>query len=418
MAKWLAKEFDWDTGRYTGNYYDIAEEGIVAVFVDSHFGNDSNAGTSVAPFKTLSAAITYLNANGTTWSRIFLNGIFSENVPNVTYAYHIIGCGGGRNGRTVLYNDTVAGTTPLVRGSHRWENIETLNYQGSPGGTVSGVWRSLNCFWDNFTWGVGVADNYIISYFSVFLNITSDRIRNASGNNNTFYNFTVDASYSIATNNLYNSHFYNITNNFGTAARGNLYEVIGQYYDLERRNIGLFPTSPLLFAGTTDAVSGLKNHVGAGYQSFLYNGLRGEMTENGGAVITNLQANASGHYEIVSGQTEGSIVTAIIDLGNFFPITKIDINNVFDFSAGQIIQGIFEPFTSPRMVLTISMKYGDDTTELAACPWLLIEYGKKPSYSGSGVSRVGNAADTYDPANSNDITARYLQFDITLKNNS
>ena len=132
MAKWLAKEFDWDTGRYTGRYYDIAEAGIVAVFVDSFYGDDTAAGTAVAPFKSLGKAITYLNANGANGSRIFMNGIFTENKPNTTYSYQFIGCGGGKNGRTIFYHNESTGERITFRENynrfHKIENIETLNY--------------------------------------------------------------------------------------------------------------------------------------------------------------------------------------------------------------------------------------------------------------------------------------------------
>ena len=145
MAKWLAKEFDWDTGRYTGNYYDIAEAGIVAVFVDSFYGDDTAAGTAAAPFKTLGKAITYLNANGANGSRIFMNGVFMGSVPDQTYAFQYIGCGGGRNGRTLWVRNSLDNSRVIIRKRNltRIENVETLKYDNTPNNIPNGngnVW--------------------------------------------------------------------------------------------------------------------------------------------------------------------------------------------------------------------------------------------------------------------------------------
>ena len=132
MAKWLAKEFDWDTGRYTGRYYDIAEAGIVAVFVDSFYGDDASADPEDPdlPLKTLGAAITYLNTNGANGSRIFMNGIFSETLPTQTYWYEFIGCGGGWNGRTLL-NFSISNHLYFSKSLTKIHNVVTNGYSGS-----------------------------------------------------------------------------------------------------------------------------------------------------------------------------------------------------------------------------------------------------------------------------------------------
>jgi hypothetical protein len=107
-----------------------------------------------------------------------------------------------------------------------------------------------------------------------------------------------------------------------------------------------------------------------------------------------------------------------MDLGNIYPLENIDLFNVFDFLSGEITQGVFEDFVSPRMALTIKLKYGLTSAEVDDCPWLLIEYGKQPTFSGTGASRVGNADDTFDPDTFQTITCRYMKLFVTLQNNS
>ena len=428
MAKWLAKEFDWDTGRYTGNYYDIAEAGIVAVFVDSHFGNDSNAGTAVAPYKTLGAAITYLNANGANGSRIFMNGIFSETLPIQTYWYEFIGCGGGRNGRTLwVYNDsTLVGIT--FNGSTHFKfqkihNVELLNYNErtfySTGGAEDLSVYFVNCFLKNIK-GQSAPNSWCVFYYGIIRNLKSTLV--------TFFNNRIEAHNSICLNIDHDGYgqgilsgVNNYVRNCNYSMNGLVFSLIDGYAGFVKESMddyNVLLSSPLLGAGPIDEITGRAKNIGNVSVGLSYNGNSEKFNEITDAILTNLSVDSAGRYTITQPATTGTLETALMDLGNIYPLENIDLFNVFDFAAGEITQGVFEDFVSPRMALTIKLKYGLTEAEVTECPWLLIEYGKQPTFSGTGASRVGNADATFDPDTFQEITCRYMKLFVTLQNNS
>ena len=423
MAKWLAKEFDWDTGRYTGRYYDIAEAGIVAVFVDSFYGLDTNAGTAVAPFKTLGKAITTLNSTGADGSRIFMNGIFSETLPAQTYWYEFIGCGGGWNGFVIFsMNQITLDRIKITKTDSKWHNFMTLGYNDNSICDSNINAQCVNVFLQNCLI-IRQYNNYLDCIFSVWKNVTINTISIVP-----FYN---RLSYSI---------LYNIKNLSGYTARifgSNNYVLVdpesntvqdqttnsqwgtnAQFINPAQNDFNVRITSPLIGAGSVDEITGNPTNVGGVNLGLPYNGLTSEFSEAGGAIVTDLTIDATGKYTITPPATTGTLETALMDLGNIYPLENIDLFNVFDFAAGEITQGVFEAFSSPRMALTIKLKYGLTSAEVDDCPWLLIEYGKQPTFSGTGASRVGNADDTFDPDTFQTITCRYMKLFITLQNNS
>ena len=429
MAKWLAKEFDWDTGRYTGNYYDIAEAGIVAVFVDSFYGDDSNAGTAVAPYKTLGAAITYLNTNGADGSRIFMNGIFSETLPTQTYAYQFIGTGGGRNGRTILARNPSTEAKFMARVNAKIENIHTLNYQDDYILFFVGVGNIaffLNSIISNATLRTRENVSKSIFYNCILKDCKTESNVGTSNywicNNCVIYNHSNNWSATYSTyfegSNIYLKVSPDSLYNVYLSASNSLLDVDGQFINPENYDFNVRITSPLVGTGSIDEITGNPNNIGGVRLGLPYNGLIPEFAESGGATITGLTIDAQGRYTITAPATTGTLETALMDLGNIYPLENIDVFNVFDFAAGEITQGVFEDFVSPRMALTIKLKYGLTEAEVDACPWLLIEYGKQPTFSGTGASRVGNADATFDPDTIQEINCRYMRLFITLQNNS
>ncbi len=432
MAKWLAKEFDWDTGRYTGNYYDIAEAGIVAVFVDSFFGNDSNAGTAAAPYKTLGEAITYLNTNGADGSRIFMNGIFSETLPAQTYWYEFIGCGGGWQGKVLFWSNNLTNqrVVPNTAGM-RVSNFITMNYDGndfisqSSSGHLmyflNGIIQNANlnnttlsgrqqliyrCILKNVSFTRSTTSGYAGIY--AYDSILYDFYHNHSGTqteilgSHNYLKIDYDKTVSLIRDFTVNS----------------LKDIEAQFLNVNNNDFNVRITSPLLGAGIIDEITGQAKNVGDVVFGLPYNGLILEFTTAGGATITDLTLDSTGKYTITAPATSGTLETALMDLGNIYPLENIDLFNVFDFLSGEITQGVFEDFVSPRMALTIKLKYGLTEAEVTECPWLLIEYGKQPTFSGTGASRVGNAADTFDPDTFQTITCRYMKLFVTLQNNS
>ena len=414
MAKWLAKEFDWDTGRYTGRYYDIAEVGIVAVFVDSFYGLYTKAGTAEAPFKTLGAAITDLNSTGADGSRIFMNGIFSETLPAQTYWYEFIGCGGGWMGYTMWHHNQTLNTRIILTTTlNKIHNTITVNYAANLYSTHSRTMFFVNCYLRNTPIVGGGSYSGIVLYYSKMLNNNIGRLT-FSGHSNILIGVVVTEY--LDGNNLINSYFSG--GNIVKTTQGCISNVEAQYINLANDDYNVRITSPLLGAGLVDQITGIAADVGGVKIGLPYNGITPEFTTEGGATITDLTIDASGKFTITSPATTGTLETALMDLGNIYPLENIDLFNVFDFAAGEITQGVFEAFSSPRMALTIKLKYGLTSSEVDDCPWLLIEYGKQPTFSGTGAIRVGNADDTFDPDTFQEITCRYMKLFITLQNNS
>ena len=432
MAKWLAKEFDWDTGKYTGNYYDIAQAGIVAVFVDSFFGLDTNAGTAAAPFKTLGKAITTLNATGANGSRIYMNGIFSETLPAKTYWYDFIGCGGGWQEKVIFWSNNSTGQriVPNTAGM-RVSNFITMNYdgnnfisQGSSGHIMyflNGIIQNANL---NNTILLG-RQQYM--YKCILKNISFTRSISSSragvyAYDSILYDFYHNQSTTvteiIGSNNYLKIDYDKTMTSIIDSTTMSIKDIEAQFLNINNNDFNVRITSPLLGAGTIDEITGQAKNVGDAIFGLPYNGLILEFTTAGGATITDLTIDATGKYTITAPATSGTLETALMDLGNIYPLENIDLFNVFDFLSGEITQGVFEDFVSPRMALTIKLKYGLTAAEVDACPWLLIEYGKQPTFSGTGASRVGNAADTFDPDTFQEITCRYMKLFITLQNNS
>jgi hypothetical protein len=428
MALWLAREFDWITGRYTGNYYDIAEVGIVAVFVDSFYGDDTAAGTAAAPYKTLGKAITTLNSTGANGSRIFMNGIFSETLPTQTYWYEFIGCGGGRNGRTLISkipvtNERVRFTKPLSRVS----GVENINYEDmmivQPG--IGGFVYFNNCLLKSASYIMNTTSG-IIAYNSIFKNFFFDEATTGGRMVNVtrcvLYNVRTDAISAGDAGLIGDSTYVSIDPSSNTITTSALtHSLVGgipQFINPTDDDFSIRITSPLFGTGAPDSVTLDPTNIGGVLVGLPYSGLLSEFTTNGGATITDLTLDAQGRFAITSPAIVGTLETGLIDLGNIYPLFNINVFNIFDFASGEIIQGIHEDFVSPRMALTIRLKYGVTSAEVDECPWLLIEYGKQPTFSGTGASRVGNAAATFDPDMFQEITCRYMKLFITMQNNS
>ena len=421
MANWTAKEFDWTSGRYTGRYYDIAQAGIVRVFVDSFYGADTNAGTAASPFRTLSRAIPILNTTGANGSCIFMNGIFSETLPTQTYTYRFIGCGGGRYGRTVFYRSSLGVQVSNTNAGVFYENIELLNYNNNNFSSV--YFSAVNSFIKNtpLSWFSGVTTLTQGFHFSIFKNVGSGGFAVSF-----YYNCLLLEIYGINTSNRFNAtglnNFYLIDPDrpFVNISTGNgcLRGIEPQFINYNENDFNVRITSPLIGAGTVDEITGIAANVGGVEVGLPYNGIVPEFTTEGGATITDLTIDSTGRFTITAPATTGSLETALMDLGNIYPLENIDLFNIFDFASGEITQGVFEDFVSPRMALTIKLKYGLTSAEVDDCPWLLIEYGKQPTFSRTGASRVGNAADTFDPDTFQTITCRYMKLFVTLQNNS
>lgn len=331
MAKWLIKEFDWSEGKYTGNYIDAD------YYVDSTYGLDTNAGTKTAPFRTISQAILTANSTGGNGTKIAINGIFDENFPTQSYWYEFIGCGGGRNGRAVFRYKATTGEKPTLRSSAKYQNIETLDYVSSRLSLSLVQLYLQNCYFKYLTvTGSGTRT------FHIYNSIISEAVYTSSGgthhitfrgHNNTYYNNSV-GNFSGSRLLLGSNNHYNI-NIFSSISGGGNMSGDGQYLDPDRGNFNVQITSPLLFGGTVDELTGIAEHVGVAKYGQQFTGLSYAFTPAGGAVLENVTVNSAGLISIDSGNV-GKVRSGIIDLGQDYLIERLDINNVFDFSNGVI----------------------------------------------------------------------------------
>ncbi len=123
-----------------------------------------------------------------------------------------------------------------------------------------------------------------------------------------------------------------------------------------------------------------------------------------------------GNFVRIDPNIPGSIITGAIDLGEIYPLMEIFLEQIFEYDSLGVSKGIFQDLTgSPRPALTILVKYGNTEAEMDSCPWLEIEYGKRPTYSGIGAGRVGNGDDTFDSDTELTIKGRYFKYTFTLQ---
>jgi hypothetical protein len=278
----------------------------------------------------------------------------------------------------------------------------------------------VNCFLKDLRITPSGYNNGVFAYFTIFINLlTLSGTRTFySGNGNVFYGIRAGSGSQGASSLLRNSYFKDWPLNSPSPYSDVISDIEPQFVDIINNDFNVRITSPLIGAGSVDEITGIAANVGGVEVGLPYNGITPEFTTEGGATITDLTIDSTGRFTITPPATTGTLETALMDLGNIYPLENIDLFNVFDFAAGEITQGVFEDFVSPRMALTIKLKYGLTSAEVDDCPWLLIEYGKQPTFSGTGASRVGNAADTFDPDTFQTITCRYIKLFVTLQNNS
>jgi hypothetical protein len=412
--QWTARDFDFISGRYTGNYYDIT---TINWFVDSDLGDDANAGnTPNAPFKTLTQAHTAAS-NG---DRVMINGIFTENL-NITKQLRIIGVGGGRNGRAIFNNgggsDWIRIPNVSTATQIYLENIETTNYTTSLGfilnSTGNRVFYSANCFFVNIyiqsSLGSAGISNACFFYYTVLKDCltTGDsagfpgRGTTFKGSNITLFDCQLTGAGRI---NFVNSSNNHINNNITTFSSGlnNLLNIDGQYFSPANNDFNFLLTSPLYQTGTVDGITGVINNVGAGKLGEFYNATSLEYTALGGASFSNTEVSGTGIYR-TDDTTPGFFESGVIQLNNGRRRgVVIGIHNSFNFSGGTLTELIQESSgLTVRQGLDCELIIGNSlnevNTKVIANDWLLYEYGKPVTITVSSGNTYGNAHPNFDP---------------------
>jgi hypothetical protein len=423
--KWLASEFDFTTGRYTGDYYDLS---TIDWFVDSDLGNDSTGtGSATNPWKTIGKLIS--DGSVINGHRVMINGIFTENTT-ISKQLRIIGCGGGRNGKTIFERNGVN----FIRFStnlRNWglENIELINYVNTSSfititsvGTIIGM---VNCIFNNlrFDWnGFNGGFNYLNTYYCVFLNsIFQIEFGNAGfriyvNNNNTFINCSrvgsVNARLTVQNNNHTNNTLVVLQE--GT---NNILNTNGQYFSITNNDFNFPATSPLYLTGKVDSITGIPANVGAGRLGNFLNTSKFEFTTVGGAAFTNTEVDDN--YVYRSNDTiDGTFRSGIVDMGEIRRGVRIGINNSFQFTGGKLTKLIQETNgLTVRQGLDWKLIYGNSIgeiqTKITNNNWLLMEYGKIVTVTISGSTTYGNADTNFNP--NNFITPSFRMFVVEMK---
>lgn len=422
--QWLQLEFDFTTGRYTRDYYDIT---TIDWFVDSDLGNDLNAGTAAAPFAT----ITKVNTVAVNGDRVMINGIFTENVT-ISKQLRIIGVGGGRNGMAIFNNggsgnyiDIIGSTAMNVY----FENIELTNYTTTTSlinhGTSNNgsTYRFLNCFLNDcriFINNVSTAPN-IIAPFTVFNSVAFVRTVGSSAvniyNNSTLYECTrITTGINIVGDNNHVNNAVGVTN----TGSNNLINVDGQYFSPANNDFNFPSTSPLYQTGTIDGITGEPNNVGAGRLGEFRNADLFEFKVIGGAEFTNTEPSGTDIFR-TNDTIDGYFESGIIDLNEIKRGVKIGIHNSYTESGGALTKLIQETSTlTVRQGLDCELIIGNTANEIItkklANDWLLYEYGKPVTVTIIGGTAYGNADALFDPDDFIFPAFRFFKIKFRFKN--
>tara|TARA_Y100000385_G_scaffold88779_1_gene91355 strand:+ start:638 stop:2176 length:1539 start_codon:yes stop_codon:yes gene_type:complete len=129
----------------------------------------------------------------------------------------------------------------------------------------------------------------------------------------------------------------------------------------------------------------------------------------GGATWENIIETGSGFILSSSALISGSIESAVIDQG----ASKV-INNIqFNWSTNDANQGVISYYTSSQIIQNYQLRYGD-AADLSAEEYKLFPINDIPYLDANG---SGSGDNNFLTGSTDPITARYLQFKLTLRNN-
>jgi len=447
-------------------------------FVSAIDGNDSNTGTANAPFKTISAAVAAVVAAGDTTSKKIIvgTGVYNESVisSSTSYRYHFIGDGNAiLDGSDLTTNYGFYNCHSAIIQNFTFRNY---TYVSGANGNVGKPGFIKNCT----ILGLGGAHGYSsTSYRSTYENCTF--IDYGGGGSGYYYTFTECMFYnsiSIASTQRYYCStrkciWYSTTNGTypaGIMRRGSGFDQSffspgATWYDQDSG----FGTQPVSFfseryqrlgssagfySSTTphrqtsftmsmnDNLSGSNNLSGdlatftadnapyfnsdmLPYQKYQANmgpatsfGYNADPTNilhtDGGATWTNITESGAGFYISGSGDPQsGSITTTVLDLGTSLPIKRIGFNwRSTDPNTMALATHPSGALNHTPVKYQYELKYGNSTP--ISTDYKLFELGTQPKVDANG---TGSGQPGFDSGSLSPITARYLQFRLTLRNN-
>jgi hypothetical protein len=428
--KWLAKEFDFTTGRYTGDYYDLT---TINWFVDSDLGNDSTGtGSATNPWKTIGKLIS--DSSVVTGHRVMINGIFTEDTI-ITKQLRIIGCGGGRNGKTIFNNGGGSNFIRITSAANKaLENVELANYNTTINFITAGVdlprtmIGSVNCIFKNvqIRWEFIGTGFLILNFYYNYLdgvnfnfNGSNASIRIYVGSNNTLFNCTKDGGASSRVYITDNNHINNTMEHVVDGVN-NIVNTDGQYFSPANNDFNFPDTSPLYLTGTLDTITGIPNNVGAGRLGEFRNADLFEFKVIGGAEFTNTEPDGDDIFR-TNDTIDGYFESGIIDLNEIKRGVKIGIHNSYTESGGALTKLIQETDgLTVRQGLDCELIIGNTANEVItkklANDWLLYEYGKPVTVTIDGLNTYGNADPLFDPTDFIFPAFRFFKIKFRFKN--
>ena len=447
-------------------------------FVSAIDGNDSNAGTADAPFKTITAAVSaVISAGDTAMKKIIVGtGVYNESVisSSTSYRFWFIGDGNAiLDGSDLTTNYGFYNCHSAVIQNFTFRNYL---YVSSGNANASKPSSIRNCT----ILGLSGAHGYnTTSYRSTYDNCTF--IDYGGGGLGYYYTFTECMFYnsrSIASTLRYYSStrrciWYFTTNgtyNAGIMRRGSGFDqsffspgATWQDYDsgLGTQPVSFFTeryqelgSSAGFYNGTTqwrqttfsmsmnDNLSGSNslssdlatftadnapyfNSDMLPYQKYQANmgpatsfGYNADSTNilhtDGGATWTNITESGAGFYISGSGDPQsGSITTTVLDLGTSLPIRRIGFNwRSTDPNTMALATHPSGALNHTPVKYQYELKYGNSTP--ISTDYKLFELGTQPKVDTNG---TGSGQPGFDSGSLSPITARYLQFRLTLRNN-
>lgn len=181
-----------------------------------------------------------------------------------------------------------------------------------------------------------------------------------------------------------------------------LFKTLGAPYSLDFNNTGYFnasqqPSTRTIASSIPAIAYGTDNNVSNPFHTA------------GGATWDNIIETGSGFILSSSTPFTGSIESAVIDQG-----ASKTINNIqFNWSTNDANQGVISYYTSSDTIQNYQLRYGD-VADLSSEEYKLFPLNDIPYLDANG---SGSGDIDFITGSVNSITARYLQFKLTLRNN-
>ncbi len=448
-------------------------------FVSAIDGNDSNAGTADAPFKTITAAVSaVISAGDTIMKKIIVGtGVYNESIisSSTSYRFWFIG-----DGNAILDGSGLGTSYGFYNCYAAYiQNFTFRNYSNVSSGNTNASKPSL--IMDCTIIGLSGAHGYnTTSYRSTYQNCTF--IDYGGGGSGYYYTFTECMFYnSISIGSTLRYYcgtarciWYSTTN--GTYIAGSMRRSSGfdqsffspgaTWRDYEYDSSTYYPVQHFTdgwkeqgsglgtYSGTqkwrstsfsmsmNDNLSGSNslssdlatftadnapyfNSSMLPYQKYQANmgpatsfGYNADSTNilhtDGGATWTNITESGAGFYISGSGDPQsGSITTTVLDLGTSLPIRRIGFNwRSTDPNTMALATHPSGALNHTPVKYQYELKYGNSTP--ISTDYKLFELGTQPKVDTNG---TGSGQPGFDSGSLSPITARYLQFKLTLRNN-